>query len=71
MQQFQLGSVPLAPTVKEELLFQTGAPELVVQKGELKALDGRCCITQTSKQTESNNRFTPYQLLNEAQISKF
>ena len=36
--------IPLAPTVKEELLFQIGAPEFVVQKGELKALDGRCCI---------------------------
>lgn len=48
--------IPLAPTVKEELLFQTGAPEFVVQKGELKALDGRSCITlNTCKQTESNN----------------
>ena len=27
--------IPLGPTVKDELLFQTGAPELVVQKGEL------------------------------------
>lgn len=60
MQQFQLGPIPLVPTVKELLLFQTGAPEFVVQKGELKALDGRYCITQsTSKQTESDNLFTP------------
>lgn len=36
--------IPLAPTVRDELLFQTGAPELVVQNGELKALDGRYCI---------------------------
>jgi len=35
--------IPLDPTVKEELLFQTEAPEFVVQYGELKALDGRCC----------------------------
>ena len=34
-------TVPLDPTVSDELLFQMGAPELVVQKGELKALDGR------------------------------
>ncbi len=27
--------IPLDPTVKDALLFQTGAPELVVQKGEL------------------------------------
>jgi len=27
--------VPLGPTVMEELLFHTGAPELVVKKGEL------------------------------------
>lgn len=27
--------LPRVPTVSEELLFQTGAPELVVQKGEL------------------------------------
>lgn len=25
---------PLVPAVKEELLFQTGAPEFVVKKGE-------------------------------------
>lgn len=36
--------IPLVPTVKEELLFHTGAPEFVVQNGELKALDGRYCI---------------------------
>ena len=29
------------PTVIEELLFHTGAPELVVKYGELFALDGR------------------------------
>lgn len=32
--------------MSDELLFQTGAPELVVQNGELKALDGRYCINQ-------------------------
>jgi hypothetical protein len=35
------GKLPREPTVREALLFQTGAPELVVQKGELKALAGR------------------------------
>ena len=27
--------IPLGPTVMEELLFHTGAPELVVKNGEL------------------------------------
>lgn len=43
--------IPLVPTVKDELLFQTGAPELVVKKGELKALDGRYC---TINRTQSH-----------------
>jgi len=33
---------PRCPTVRAELLFQTGAPELVVQKLELLPLEGRC-----------------------------
>lgn len=37
--------IPLVPTVKEELLLYTGAPELVVQNWELYSLDGRCCTT--------------------------
>ena len=37
---------PRWPTVRAELLFQTGAPELVVQKLELFPLDGRCCKNQ-------------------------
>jgi len=32
--------------VRAELLFQTGAPELVGQKLELFPLDGRCCKNQ-------------------------
>jgi hypothetical protein len=39
--------VPRSPTVREALLFHTGAPELVVQKFELCALDGRNCKTCT------------------------
>jgi hypothetical protein len=37
----QFPILPRDPTVRDELLFQTGAPELVVQKAELWALDGR------------------------------
>ena len=40
---------PRWPTVRAELLFQTGAPELVVQKLELLPLDGRCCKNQEGK----------------------
>jgi len=35
--------------VSEELLFQMGAPELVVQKGELKALDGQFYMEKKEK----------------------
>lgn len=38
---YKTEDVPLVPTVRDELLFQTGAPEFVVKNGELKALDGR------------------------------
>lgn len=48
--------IPLAPTVREALLFQTGAPELVVQKGELKALDGRCCNQANIINTRTTSR---------------
>lgn len=48
--------IPLDPTVREELLFQTGAPEFVVQKGELKALDGRCCNKANIINTRTNQK---------------
>lgn len=32
---FNKKKIPLVPTVNDELLFHTGAPEFVVQKGEL------------------------------------
>jgi hypothetical protein len=35
--------------VREELLFQTGAPELVVQIPALLVLDGRCCIRERGR----------------------
>lgn len=35
--------------MRAELLFQTGAPELVVQKLELFPLDGRCCENRTKR----------------------
>lgn len=41
MKKYKREDVPLVPTVRDELLFQTGAPEFVVKNGELKALDGR------------------------------
>lgn len=34
--------LPLGPTVRATLSFQTGAPALVVIKGVLWALDGTC-----------------------------
>jgi hypothetical protein len=45
--------------VREELLFQTGAPELVVQIPALLVLDGRCCIRKRGrgqKKTKSDRR---------------
>ena len=56
--------VPLGPRVREELLFQTGAPELVVQKGELWALEGRYYIITPKKKGNksligNNNKTSP------------
>lgn len=52
-QALQQEKIPRVPTVKELLLFHTGAPEFVVMKGELNALDGRYCtiINQSNVQT--------------------
>ena len=44
--------IPRVPTVMEELLFHTGAPEFVVQKGELLELEGRYCIIPRERERE-------------------
>lgn len=40
--------------MRAELLFQTGAPELVVQKLELLPLDGRCCKNEESPRSSAS-----------------
>lgn len=58
-------NVPRLPMVREELLFETGAPELVVQCDELCLLEGKNCSIRQPTRCQSSGTITKRHSLRE------